>query len=109
MKKLNLTNTALITFVISLVYGYLTSGLDFLYVPRDSFFERMLSSIIGYYGTHFILGWIIPFIPYGISLFIKRAIKYDITEAVFEVFKILWVIMNGLYLFLILMELTYFN
>jgi len=109
MNRLNLTNTALITLILSLLYGYLTYGFDFLNVPRDSYYERMLSRIIVVYGSHFILGWIIPFIPYGISLFINWAIAYDTTEKVFELFKILWVIMNVLLLWLILMEVTYFK
>ena len=105
MKKLNLKNSALITLILSLLYGYLITGYDFLNVPRDSYFERILSGIIVDYGTYFILGWIIPFIPYSISLFIDWTFDSK-SQWGYKLFKLLWYLMNFLQLFLIIMELT---
>ena len=96
MKKLNLTNTALISLIISLIC---------LFVIGDPF--RSQAYALGTFLAYFLMGWIIPFIPYGISLFINWAIAYDTTKKVFELFKVLWIIMSFFNLYQIIFEFTY--
>ena len=94
MKKLNLINTALISLIISLIC---------LFVIGDNF--RSKGYAFGTFLGYFLVGWIIPFIPYSISLFIDWTFDSK-SQWGYKLFKLLWYLMNFLQLFLIIMELT---
>jgi len=105
MGRLNLINTTLISLIITLAYGYLTFGLDFLNAPS---FYRMLPTILGGYGFYFILSWILPILPYAIHSFIKMLWLFEKESHLgFKIFKHLWVYINVLLVFLILMEIIF--
>ena len=89
MKKLNLINTAIISLIITLIENYLSIGID---TWIDSGVVIFLAI------TTFLMTWVLPFIPYGVSLLINKVFNYNTTNGGFKLFKILWIIMNVTFL-----------
>jgi hypothetical protein len=94
MKKLNLINTALISLIISLFDIYFNISKE----PSIYIFVAI---------TNFFLSWVIPFIPYGISLFVNLVFKYNTLNGGFKLFKILWIIINIILSFTVIFALVY--
>ena len=106
MRKLNLINTAIISLIITLIENYLSIG-------KDTWLDSGIVIVLAI--TTFLMTWIIPFIPYGISLFINKVFNYNTTIGGFKLFKILWIIINVTFLISIVVTLidpstnTFFN
>ena len=96
MKKLNLKNTVIISLIITLIENYLSIGID---TWVDS------GVVIFLVITTFLMTWVLPFIPYGVSLLINKVFNYNTTNGGFKLFKILWIIINVAFLISIVVTL----